>query len=125
MRIALYGLVAALMLGLSGCSDPTVSGSVTFDGQPLQEGYIAFVPELSGQGGGSNIVNGNYTIKAPAGKYKVEVTASKLTPLPPGQTGMDGAREEMKQFIPDRYNTKTELKAEVPASGKVDFQLKP
>ncbi len=119
-----YFLVGCLLLLLSGCSaNHSVSGKVTLDDAPLQEGYIAFVPEGPGQGGGSQIADGKYSIQTLPGKYRVEITASKLMPLPDGQVGMDGAKEEVRQYIPAQYNTNTELKAEVPASGPADFQL--
>jgi hypothetical protein len=124
MKAYLCCFAAALLLVVTGCSEPLVEGTVTIDGQPLPEGYIAFVPETSGQGGGSNIVNGKYTVHTVAGKYKVEITASKMLPLPPGQKGMDGATEEVRQYLPARYNTQTELTATVPAAAKVDFELK-
>jgi hypothetical protein len=125
MRFLACALTCALLLIGSGCSQPTVSGTVTFDGQPVSEGHIAFVPESgTGQGGGANIVNGAYTVKAAAGKYRVEINASRMTPLPPGRTGMDGATSEVRAYIPQRYNLKTELRAEVPAAKKVDFELK-
>jgi hypothetical protein len=125
MNFTFYALVATVLITTLGCSQPTVSGSVTFNGQPVSEGHIAFVPESgTGQGAGSNIVNGEYKLQTIAGKYKVEINASKMMPLPPGQTGMDGATEEVQSYIPARYNTQTELRAEVPAAGKVDFELK-
>lgn len=126
MRFLCCALMCALLLMGSGCSQPTVSGTVTFDGQPVSEGHIAFVPESgTGQGGGANIVNGAYTLQTAPGKYKVEINASRMTPLPPGQTGMDGATSEVRPYIPARYNTQTELRTDVPAKGKVDFDLKP
>jgi hypothetical protein len=125
MRLALCALAAMLLLTLNGCSQPTISGTVTFDGQPVTDGQMAFVPESnSGQGSSAHIVNGAYTLKAAAGNYKVEINASKLMPLPPGQKGMDGATEEVRSYIPERYNTKTELKADVTKTAKLDFELK-
>jgi hypothetical protein len=124
MRIVLLSL-AGLLLCLGGCGETThtVSGAVTIDDTPLPDGYIAFVPEGSGQGGGSEIKNGAYSLKTLPGKYRVEITASKMMALPPGQVGMDGAKEEVRQYVPEKYNASTELKADVPASGAMDFKL--
>lgn len=130
MKFVFCALVLASLFALAGCSPPPqISGTVTLDGQPLPEGYIAFVPDgtgphASGTGSGANIVNGSYLLRAPQGKYLVEITASKLLPLPPGQKGMDGATEEVRQYLPDRYNSKTELKQEITATAKIDFELK-
>lgn len=125
MRFALLVFATCLVLLTSGCGElsHTVSGTVTVDGAPLPEGYIAFIPAESGAGGGSNIVNGKYTVKTGPGKHRVEITASKLTPLPPGQVGMNGEKEEVRQYLPTRYNSNSELTAEVPGSGPLDFPL--
>ena len=102
-----------------------VSGTVTYKGESVSEGHIAFVPDgAAGQGGGGPVENGRYAVRVPAGKCKVLITASKKMPLPKGEVGMDGAKEEVRQYIPDKYNTNTELKADVPASGPVNFDLK-
>jgi hypothetical protein len=124
MKYAVFVVLLCVVL-VSGCSEPThtVKGSVSIDGAPLPEGYIAFVPDGSGEGGGSEIKNGSYSLQTAPGKYRVEISASKLMPLPPGQTGMDGAREELRQYIPERYNARTELKVDVPVEGTADFQL--
>lgn len=126
MRRALLGLIGCCMLPLSGCAakTATVSGTVTLDGKAVADGYIAFVPQGAGQGGGSKITNGAYKITAPVGKYRVEITASKLITLPPGQVGMNGEKEEVRQYIPENYNTETELQADLPSAGSVDFTLR-
>ena len=125
MKVVYCALLGACLAVATGCSQPTVTGKVTLDGQPIPEGNIAFVPESgSGAGANSNIVNGEYKVQTVAGKYKVEINASKLMPLPPGVRGMDGATEEVRPYIPGKYNNKTELRATVPATEKVDFELK-
>jgi hypothetical protein len=37
---------------------------------------------------------------------------------------MYGDKEEMRQYLPERYNAKTELTADVPAPGPLNFDLK-
>ena len=76
---------AVLAAALSGCSSQaTVKGTVRFDGQPVENGGITFIPAgAGGQKAGAEIRNGTYEIprdRAPApGKYKVEVTWNKKT----------------------------------------------
>ncbi len=125
----LLGLTCTTAVLLAGCggepSTAEVSGTVTFDGQPLAEGQISFVPVAGGgKGGGGAITGGSYRVKTQPGKNKVQITASKMMPLPPGEVGMDGAKEEVRQYIPEKYNAKSELTAEVPPSGPVNFDLK-
>ena len=128
MRFLPLALFLPVLLLSAGCGGgkSSVSGTVTFDGKPLPEGQIAFVP-ASGKDKGANatIKDGAYSLQVPSGDYAVQVTASKKMPLPAGKTGMFGAKEEVRQYIPERYNAKTELKAKVPASGSLDFALKP
>jgi hypothetical protein len=126
MRLLVLGLLGALTLALTGCGGPktySVSGTVTYKGEPIPEGYIAFVPEGPGRGGGGAIANGSYQVRAQAGKNRVEITASKMMPLPRGRLGMNGATEEVQQYLPARYNTKTELKADITNSTPLDFNL--
>jgi hypothetical protein len=119
-------LFFGLILGLSGCGPTThtVSGTVKLDGEPIAEGRITFVPEESGPGGGGPITGGHYSVAVPAGKAKVQVAASKMMKLPKGEKGMYGKTEEMRDYIPSKYNANTELKAEITRSIKLDFDLK-
>ncbi|MBN9120591.1 MAG: hypothetical protein J0I06_15800 [Planctomycetes bacterium] len=120
--VLLFGLSFALV----GCGVKThdVSGTASFNGEPIPEGQIAFVPEKGGQGGAGTITNGQYSAKLLPGKYKVQITANKKMKLPPGEVGMEGAKEEVRQYIPDKYNTQTELKADIPAPAPLNFDLK-
>jgi hypothetical protein len=126
MKIVQCVLLLGLSLAVTGCggSMRDVSGTVTFDGAPVPEGHIAFVPEKGGAGGGGTITDGQYTARVPAGKSKVQITASKKMKLPPGQVGMYGDKEEVRQYVPEKYNTQTELTADVSSPGPVNFDLK-
>lgn len=125
MRFACVGLAGCLLLLICGCNRGVeTKGTVSFDGAPIPEGYIAFVPKGKGLGGGGNIVNGAYSVKTEPGKFRVEITASKLMPLPPGQVGMEGERELVQQYLPNKYNVKSELSADVPSKDPVPFDLK-
>lgn len=129
----------ACLLLISGCGDGTgrhgVSGRVRFQGQPLDEGSIQFIPkspELSPSG--APIVRGEYTLPKShglaAGTYEVRVSAGERgtdirKQMDPEQAGAEPypiARER----IPPRYNTKSELGIEVKDGGPFtfDFDLK-
>jgi hypothetical protein len=113
-------------LAAAGCgpSARTVSGTVTYEGTPIPSGQISFAPEDSGVGGSGTIVNGHYTVTLAPGRCKVLVTATKLVKLPEGEKGMYGKTEEMRNYVPARYNTDTELKADITSSITLDFNLK-
>src|SRR5262249_8914125 len=73
--------VVFLFSGLSCDSGvAVVSGEVTLDGTPVENGTITFEPALGdGPTMGSPITNGRYEVKGPAGKKKVLVTSFRLT----------------------------------------------
>lgn len=121
-------LLSALAVGCGGPRGPKtydVSGNVTFDGQPIKKGYIIFQPtSAEDRAAGGEIVDGRYNLKAQPGEKKVEIRGSR----PSGKKGTkDDDLEE--NYIPENYNAKTELKAEVTTSSaenkNLDFTLKP
>ena len=124
------------LLGCSGDNGPelySVSGAVSLDGGELKQGSITFVPKegTSGPSGGAEIKDGVYSVPKEkglaAGKYRVEIRAIMKTgkkveagsPSPPG-TMVD----EIKEAIPARYNTNSDLEAEISGNQEaVDFEL--
>ena len=152
--------LSALFVGLTlvaGCSDDgfgrkrySVHGTVTYKGENLAKGQIAFVPEAQGgQAASGPIEDGYYSLStltpgdgALPGKYKVTVdardfdvvkvrSAARAKGLPPNaalpQDLSAKARKEAKNKIPTKYNlpTTTDLTADVEArSNTKDFELK-
>jgi hypothetical protein len=109
--------------GKSGPQMMEVTGTVKYDGQPVAEGDISFIPEDKSVGGeGGKIKDGRYTLKVKEGKNKVQIFASRGVPGKKGPMGED----LVEQYIPEKYNDKTELTADV-SSGKKEFNfdLKP
>jgi hypothetical protein len=129
----LYVLVfaAGLAAGCSGSDDlprEVVSGTVTLDGQPLDDGVIQFTPAGgSGQvSGGTQIQGGKYSISRDQGlvpgSYNVAINAAtKSERTKPAQVGAGKAAELPKELIPAKYNSATELKAEVKKGGPNAF----
>jgi hypothetical protein len=129
-------LLACLLL-VGGCGDGTprryeITGNVRFQGQPLDEGSILFIPtdpELSPSG--APIRGGAYEVPKShgltPGVYEVRVTSGERgtdirKELDPEQAGGEPypiARER----IPPRYNTKSELKIEVKDGGPFTFDF--
>jgi len=101
-----------------------VSGDVSFDGQPVEDGYIKFAPDDKTLGPDAvPIKGGKYSGKVKGGKHKVEITAVRET----GKTlpGPNGPEPEKAGYIPEKYNANTTLTAEVgPGNTKHDFPLK-
>lgn len=134
-----FGFLVAALLSTIGCtgSPPgpprgSVSGKVTFDDQPLSEGVITFIPtgDTKGAPTGTTITNGAYDIdteRGPSvGTHRVEIVANRKTgktlpAVPPATADIN----EVEQFLPTRYNTKSELTANIQSgSNSADFELK-
>jgi hypothetical protein len=126
---------AGVLLLACGCGDPlnrqAVSGTVTFKGQPLEHGKIEFSP-LDGQTTlmGAEIANGHYSIPAKQGltpgNYKVMINAPQGANFnPTGAPGSD-LGPPPTELMPERYNAKSELRAEVKKGepNVFDFPLK-
>jgi hypothetical protein len=117
--------VALLILGAAGCGSgerlASVSGSVTFEGQPIQNGYIVFEPTGgTGRPAGIAIVGGRYSLGVAPGAHRVLITAFR----PGGEVNYLGGPTQ-KQFLPEQYNAKSKLTAQVAEgkSGQFDFAL--
>jgi hypothetical protein len=84
MRVSILTAVltgAAVVSLFAGCgsSTATVTGEVTYDGQAVGDGYIAFTPaDGKGKDGGGPITDGRYTVAGlPPGPKIVKVIAVK------------------------------------------------
>jgi len=121
-------IIAALFVTFVGCGKSdgrlAITGNVTFEGSPLAEGAITFFPiGGSGVSSGGSIVQGAYTSDIMPGKYAVQITANrktgKMLPSNPG----DPPLEEFEQYIPAKYNKKSELTIDVENKRKQTFDF--
>jgi hypothetical protein len=130
LRPLAFLFFAPLLAGCGGGDElprRAVSGTVTLDGQPLAEGTIRFDP-ADGQatGGGDVIRGGSYSLPRAnglvPGQYRVSISsasgASGASGEAPGSAGV-----MMSEQIPSRYNSRSELTAEVADSGSNTFDL--
>jgi hypothetical protein len=109
------------MLGCSGSDGAAdVLGEVTLDGQPLVDGVIHFFP-TSGESRTESafIREGKFQKRVPIGKHRVEISSVQARPLRPGQ---DADSATGGEIVPARYNTKTELTADV-SKGKNELRF--
>lgn len=144
MRTVCGGFLCVISVLIVGCGPKgpethTVTGTITYQNQPLADAQIGFVP-VDDKGGtlkparGQTDAEGRYTLKtyvsadndaagAMAGSYKVTVAKG----LPQNQIVDYEALKNQKPLIPPRYadSTQTPLKADVTAGGenKFDFTL--
>jgi len=132
----------ALLAVLAGCGGhqgpeiAVVSGKVTYAGQPVAEGMLRFEPMEGTEGPACAAVikAGRYEVKArggvPVGKHRVRIWASrpiagaKAAPQDLQFSDTEGPPQE--QYLPAKYNDKSELEVTIPPKGgKVvrDFDL--
>jgi hypothetical protein len=122
----------ALFLGC-GPENPkgrkALSGHVTLDGAPLDQGNIEFHPLFEGglQSGG-RIVSGTYSIPAHEGvvlgQYRVAISDFVPTPpTPPGYMPGDPLPPSPKPKVPPDWNSKSQHKVEVKKEGPFKFNF--
>jgi len=146
-------LPAVVLMLLAGCDDPTglarrypVSGTVTYNGVPLAQGNINFIPTGASEtdrAATAAIENGRYTLTTATendgafpGTYDVTITSTEadLTKVKENMKGGSGHQDDVlkatrnaKSLIPKKYGfpDQSGLKAEVTTgSNRIDFPLK-
>lgn len=119
----------AAILFLAGCGRSggpemvVVSGTVTYEGTPIEDGEICFVPlgDTKGPTSSAPIHNGRYEVVArggvPAGTHHVEISAFRIIPNPPPDSrGAAPGEPPKEQYLPEKYNAKSQSKITI-ASG--------
>lgn len=122
------GATAVFLIGCgpSGLKLNPVSGTVTFDGEPLPEGRIQFrAVEGDQRAFSGKIEQGRYTVETTPGKMAVEIIASRIIPGKFDESNPGEKTPVGEMYIPARYNSATELTAEIPSGGvkQLDFTL--
>lgn len=100
--------VLCCLLGAVGCGNQSgqhrLTGTVTLDGQAVESGEIVFRPaDGTGAAEGGQITEGKYEVLVSAGAKTIVITATREE-----GTARDGLPNYI-QYIPSKYNTKTEL----------------
>jgi hypothetical protein len=125
------GVGLLLLVSAAGCGSgdglnrQAISGIVTLDGWPLEGGAILLEPTSFESGKstavGATIRRGEFTLardRGPIpGRYRVRIYASAGVQAPPHQGQTDKTRRPMVERVPNVYNTRSELRAEVRARG--------
>lgn len=123
-------LAAALGIVAAGCGSEgklrAVSGTVTYKGEPLDSGSVTFLfVKPPGPAGGALIADGKFKIPASMGlepgTYRVQISSPKGAGQRTPEQIAAGASTPSKERIPPSYNTDSNLKVEVTASGPNEF----
>jgi hypothetical protein len=132
MRAAELVLMASAAAGCGvsdGLDRQAISGTVTWEGQPLERGAILFEPATneSGTPVGSTIRAGNFAVarnQGPVpGLYFVRIYASSGTQASPTSGQTERTPRPMVERLPAAYNAQTELRASVIARGANQFRF--
>lgn len=130
-----FGLgFVSLVIALAGCGAagvPTyqVRGTVTFDGEPVEQGQIIFFPVEEGLTPDAGpIKDGKYSFAAREGEKRVHIEATREVPgkTVPRPAPLEGEDPVMEMYIPEIYNKKTVLEATVTnrdADNQFNFEL--
>ena len=121
-------LLTATFAGCNNDGMYTITGTVTLDGKPVQNGQIDFAPVDNGAGisAGGQILNGKYTVRIKPGKMGVSISASEIVKKekPTAEEIERGIDKITKETIPEKYNRRSELKQELlPDKTVYDFAL--
>ena len=123
------------LLGGCGRSDSDrveIEGTVTLNNNPLEKGLVSFRPQpgTASPSAGAKIVDGKFFVAPEGGllpgKFRVEITASRPTGQEVRTRFFDQTVQLQQQYIPDKYNTKSQLELIIPPDvGKIteDFKL--
>jgi hypothetical protein len=126
-------LVLLLVIGCAGCGggesrrvEHSVSGRVTFDGQPVAEGTVGFEDATAGLGASAALnADGTYSTTLPDGNYKVTIQPPLVT-TPDSPNSPGGEEFKPVENIPPKYHAAdtTPLTARVTADQRQhDFEM--
>ncbi|QDT90320.1 peptidase associated/transthyretin-like domain-containing protein [Gimesia algae] len=114
-------IICSCLLLLTGCGQASdgmaltpVSGTINYQGEPIQEGVIRLIPQTgnSAPARTAQINAGNYQFTdrsaVKPGTYQVKISAYQgETGLPGDQPG--GSSSSRKQYLPEQFNTKSTI----------------
>lgn len=100
--------------------ESSVTGVIQYNGKPLLDGTITFISQdRSTSSAQAEILNGNYSVRVPHGSKRVEIHSSKWTGKPYEEFGI----KEMIQFLPENYNEKSTLTAQIGPQKKLQLNF--
>ncbi len=131
-----FVVLCAFVIGCGGQAAPVgVSGNVTFDGKPLSNGTITFIPVSTdaGQQRDAKIENGTFELSRAEGllpelDFKVSIKAFVKTGRKYPNANDAASADEVVQVIPRHYNSDTTLHFRTSKNvrdNQLEFNLSP
>ena len=113
-----------ILLATTGCGGGPemydVSGTVTFDGQPVERGEISLDPDDARLSPDAGVIEqGRFSFPAKPGKKTVRIRASR--PLPPERQDAPEMGTLYEDYIPAKYNRQSTLTADISPGGDNQF----
>jgi hypothetical protein len=100
-----------------------VSGKVLYQGQPIADGSILFVPTMGTRGpqAGAQIADGAFRVTAgggvPVGTHRVKIQAYRRAPSANTRPAALQDRQGKQQYLPEQYNRQSMLEVTVEGTG--------
>ena len=127
LTLSAWALLFCVLVGCdSGPQTHRVSGQVTFQGKPVDQGLINFRGEDGSLYGGALEQDGEYECRLPAGEFDVRIDAP--APMPPGWKEGDPLPRRPQRLAPLKYANfrSAGLRATVssdPDTHRIDYEL--
>ncbi len=106
-------LALFVSMSLVGCgardNKLSVSGSVTWNGQQIEDGYIQFYPRSGGNPSAAQVMEGHFQTRVTPGENIIQVTWNKKLGEEPSSVPGMPAVPIIVQVIPAQYNLQSEL----------------
>jgi hypothetical protein len=115
---------ALALLALAGCARSgdhiEVTGNVTWNDTPIPTGMVVLQPlDPKTAPAGGQIRDGKFRLHSKPGKMRVQIEAVRATDQIDPETGTKLG----EMYVPPRYNTQTELEADVTIEGDNHFEF--
>jgi hypothetical protein len=121
----------AVLLVAIGCGSKDqaiVTGTVTLNDQPLQNGTITFLPADGATASAAGVItDGKYRVEMPPGEKRVLISAMQVVGQRQVYEGDPDSPvvDEVREMIPPQYNAASTLTVDVQAGNhKQDFNLR-
>ncbi len=116
--LAAWAISALLGIGCAKSEYVTVTGTVTWNGAPLPVGEVIFAPaDNRTSPGAGKVEDGQFEFPSKPGTMRVEIQAVRDT----GRFHPVDGYMITELYIPPRYNTESQLTAEVTRDGDNHF----
>lgn len=122
--VSLCALLLAGSLGCGGDGKSEVQGVATWNGQPIEQGYVELAPvDGAGQFASAEIKDGKFTLRTIPGMRQVKVTAEKKIGETAPTERIPMPEPIMFQYLPAKYNSQSEWQIDIKAGENLKLEM--